>query len=391
MLIAQTSVTVPPFGMNQINNIARYLESASTVTGREGYLILESNEDIRAWASQIDNATSDPSLELARSDAAARVLLPSSVSSERFSTSLTVINTSPNDGQVSLHIRDSAGVLQASLLNQPIAGYGNLFFEDIHQAAGLSDTFGPIEIEAHDGIRIMATEHIVSNERTGAYFEGVDTAGAGRSVVLPYSVDSPEFRTNLGINNLGTATANVTVRLVDKNGLQLGSLTTTVPAGGMTQINRVNFALGVGSPAVNLEGTLRLEADQNIVGWTSQIDNLTQDPSLVVGKSLERARLLIPSTTSVGSFKSTLVVTNLDASPATVELKFRDVDGNLKASILEVISGNGFLSSADILGKLGLAGNYGPLEIVSVGGKPILAVSRVYSLQRTAGYFEGVP
>jgi hypothetical protein len=35
-----------------------------------------------------------------------------------------------------------------------------------------------------------------------------------------------------------------------------------------------------------------------------------------------------------------------------------------------------------------VAGNYGPLEIVSVGGKPILAVSRVYSLQRTAGYFE---
>ena len=86
LLIAQASTTVPPFGMQQINHITQYLESALTVTGREGYLILESNQDIRAWASQIDNASADPSLELARSDAAVRVLLPSSVSNEPFST-----------------------------------------------------------------------------------------------------------------------------------------------------------------------------------------------------------------------------------------------------------------------------------------------------------------
>jgi hypothetical protein len=38
-----------------------------------------------------------------------------------------------------------------------------------------------------------------------------------------------------------------------------------------------------------------------------------------------------------------------------------------------------------------MTGNYGPLEIVSVNGKPILVLSGVYSLQRTAGTFEGVP
>ena len=390
LLIAQSSTTVPPFGMRQINNIAGYLESASTVTGREGYLILESNQDIRAWASQIDNSSADSSLELARSDSAVRMLLPSSVSNEQFSTRLTVINTSAVDGQVSLRIRDSAGVLQASLLNQPIAGYGYLFFEDIHKAAGLSKTSGPIEIEAQDGIRVVATEQIVSNQRTGAYLEGVDTSAAGRNVVL-YSVENADVRTNLGMNNLGTATANVTVQLLDQNGVRMGSLTTTVPPGGMTQVNRVNFTLGSASPGVSVEGTLRLNADQNIVAWTSQIDNLTQDSSLVVGKSLQSTKLLIPSTSSVGGFTSNLVVTNLDASPATVELKFRDVEGNLKASAMELIPSNGLLSSADILGRLTMTGSYGPLEIVSVSGKPILALSRVSSLQRTAGSFEGVP
>jgi len=390
LLIAQASTTVPPFGMQQINHITRYLESASTVTGREGYLILESNQDIRAWASQIDNASADPSLQLARYDAAARVLLPSSVSNEQFSTRLTVINTSATDGQVNLHIRDSAGVLQASLLNQPIAGYGYLFFEDIHRTAGHTNFSGPIEIEGLNGIRVIATEQIVSAQHTGAYLEGVDTSTAGRSLVL-YSLENADFRTNLGINNLGTTTANVTIGLVDKNGVQLGNLTTTVPAGGLTQLNRVNLAFGVASPGANLEGTLRIEADQDIVAWTSQIDNLTQDSSFVVGKNLQPVKLLIPSATRVGGFTSNLVVANLDASPATIELKFRDVEGNLKASSVEVIPGNGLLSPADILSKLGLTENYGPLEIVPVSGKPILALSRVYSLQGTAGTFEGVP
>jgi hypothetical protein len=100
---------------------------------------------------------------------------------------------------------------------------------------------------------------------------------------------------------------------------------------------------------------------------------------------------LIPSTTSVSGFKSNLVVANLDAFVATIELKFRDVEGNLKASTIEFIPGNGLMSSADILDKLGMTETYGPLEILSVSGKPILARSTVSSLQRTAGTFEGVP
>lgn len=391
LLIAEMSTTVPPFGMRQINNIARVLESGSTVTGREGYLILESSEDIRAWASQIDNATADPSLELARSDSAPRVLMPSSVSSERFSTSLIVINASAAEGQINLRIRESTGTILASLMNQPISGYGYLFFENIHRAAGLTSAFGPIEIEGLNGIRVMATERIASSERTSAYFEGVDIGTAGRTVVLPYSVDNTEFRTNLGINNLGSAAANVTVRLLDRNGLSLGSLVATVPPGGLTQLNSINATLAGGGATADREGYLRLEADQNIVAWTSQIDNLTQDPSLVVGKGLPQVKLLIPSTTNAATFKSTLVVANLDTAAVSVEFKFRDTEGNLKASTIDVIAGNGFLSSADILAKLGMTGEYGPLEIVSLSGKPILAVSRVYSLQRTGGYFEGVP
>ena len=95
------------------------------------------------------------------------------------------------------------------MTNQHIAGYGYLFFEDIHKAAGLSNAFGPIEIESLSGIRVMATERIASSERTSAYFEGVDADAAGRTVVLPYSGEKG-FRTNLGtITQGGNAKVSV--------------------------------------------------------------------------------------------------------------------------------------------------------------------------------------
>jgi hypothetical protein len=101
--------------------------------------------------------------------------------------------------------------------------------------------------------------------------------------------------------------------------------------------------------------------------------------------------LLIPSTTSVGSFKSSLVVVNLDEAPTTVEIKLRGNDGSLKAVATELIQGRGYFSSLDIHGRLEALGNFGPLEITSLDGKSLLAVSRVYSDQRTGGYFEGLP
>jgi hypothetical protein len=63
-------------------------------------------------------------------------------------------------------------------------------------------------------------------------------------------------------------------------------LRSRLPAGGLTQLNSINATLAGGASSANREGYLRLEGDQNIVGWTSQIDNLTQDPSLVVGKGV---------------------------------------------------------------------------------------------------------
>ena len=62
---------------------------------------------------------------------------------------------------------------------------------------------------------------------------------------------------------------------MDKSGMRLGSLVTIVPPGGMTQLDRINLSLGFALPGAGLEGTLQLESDQDIIAWTSQIENLS--------------------------------------------------------------------------------------------------------------------
>jgi hypothetical protein len=391
-----TYTTVPPFGMRQINNIARVLESASTVTGREGYLILESNEDIRAWASQIDNATADPSMELARSDSAARVLMPSSVSSSRFSTSLIVINTTAVDGQINLRIRDGAGTILASMMNRPIAGYGYLFFEDIHKSAGLNNAFGPIEIEALSGIRVMATERIASSERTSAYFEGVDADAAGRTVVLPYSVENTEFRTNLGINNLGTTTASVNVSLFAADGTLLAGTASAVSVAphGLVQINNVLRYLLAGSSTAsvtNRQGYLKLTSNSPIKAFATQIDNSTNDPSIENSVSSGNANLLLKSSANA-NFRSTLVIVNPNSSSASVEIKAREGssanNGAVTGSRVITIPANGQFVSENILPEIGATSTFGPIELRSLTGVPIIAVSRVYGVTgNTSGFF----
>ncbi len=391
--MATQPAMVPPHGLTQILNVVRYLEGVSTLTGREGSLVLESAQSIAAWASLIDNLTGDPSLQIARteSEAASFVMIPTSASIGRFSTSLIVVNNSSAAGQVTIRSRQASGAIQASLSNLQIDPNGYLYFEDFYSEAGLGGVFGPIEIEAVGAIKVLAAARIYTREGTSGFMDGVNGSLASKKIVLPYSLDTDDFRTNLGITNPGSDPVNVTVSLLDRDGLTLGTLATTVPSNGLTQINNVNQVLLNSGTISNQEGYLELKADHPIFGWTSQIDNVFSDLSLVVGKSpIGATKVLIPSTVDTSSFRSSLAIVNLDSLSTNVQITARDNDGNVRQLSNLTIPGNGFFFYGNILSSLGLEGTFGPLEISSLDSKPLLAVSRVYSPQRTGGYFEGI-
>jgi hypothetical protein len=215
---------------------------------------------------------------------------------------------------------------------------------------------------------------------------------ASTTETVAHVVDNSEIRTNLGINNVTDFAASVLIRLFDKNGLQVASTSVPVPAKGLTQINNVVRQLLNQSAVTNIEGYIRLESTQPIFGWASQINNATNDPGFAVSKGLGSAHLLVQSTANVGSFKSSLVVVNTGMAPAVVDIISRDAAGAVHGESRGItIPGGGFFSTQNILELLGVSSSYGPVEIISTNGQPIMATSRVYSSSGTSGFFEGQP
>lgn len=81
---------------------------------------------------------------------------------------------------------------------------------------------------------------------------------------------------------------------------------------------------------------------------------------------------------------------NLASTPVSVQITALDNDGNIQTTSTAIVLAQGLLSYTDIRASLNLGGTFGPLEVVLLDDQPLLAVSRVYSSQRTGGYFEGL-
>src|SRR5262249_38864411 len=197
---------------------------------------------------------------------------------------------------------------------------------------------------------------------------------------------------NLGVNNLSSTPANVSITLVDKQGIVLANKTLSVDPKGLKQINSVVQFLSEGSLGNDIQGSLYLESDQPVYAWSSQIENTTNDPSLLLSKPTGTTKILIPSAANLSTFTSSLVVMNVGTLSAQVALKAYSVSGAVVGQTTTPlsISPNGSLSFENILQSLGVTNNYGPIEITSLNDVPLVASSLVSSTSKTGGFFEGL-
>ncbi len=393
LVLGAKTIQVKPDGLQQINSVARVLFENNLGGDVRGNLYLESDQPISAWASQIDNATNDPSMLLSKRNGSTRILIPSSANISTFSSSLVLMNVGYTTALISVKAYGTGGeVLGQTATTLSLVPNGVLSFENVLQSLGVSNNYGPIEINSLNNVPLIASSRVSSTNRAGGFFEGLKYSEASLVQTVAHVVDNSGIRTNLGINNVTDFAATVMVRFFDSGGQQLAAAPVGVPAKGLTQINNiVRQMLGL-QDVSNREGYIRLESDQPIFAWASQIDNTTNDPGFAVSRSQGASRLLVQSTANVGTFKSSLVVVNTGSSDAIVDIVSRDTEGNVQgASRGILIRAGGFFSSANILETLGVTGTFGPVEIVSTNGQPVMATSRVYSTSGTSGFFEGQP
>jgi IPT/TIG domain len=404
LLINQlASVTVPANGFVQRNSLLQELEGSAGITGREGTLALESSQPIQAFVSQIDNQTGDPSILEGFRSGSTRIILPSAANTGPFRSNLIVLNLAAVEARIVITAldRDSGQALGVPLQNLALPANGFISYSNILASLNANDTFGPVEIRSTNGASLAAVSRVSGlNAGTSGFFPALPTDSGQLAEIIPFVIDTNAFRTNLGINNLGTTTASVNVSLFAANGVVLASTTSPVSVApqGLVQINNILRMLLAGSsnaPVTNQQGYLKLASNSPIKAFATQIDNLTNDPSIENSVGSGSPNLLLKSSANT-SFRSTLAIVNPNSSPASVEVTTREGgstnNGAVTGTRVINIPPNGQFVSEDLLGDIGASSTFGPVVLRSLTGIPIVAVSRVYSVTgNTSGFFAAQP
>jgi hypothetical protein len=393
--IGSRMTTIPSGGLIQLNNIISFVRGLSPLEVNElsGSVVVSANQPLVTFGTQIDNTSDDPSLQLGKPAGSNALLIPSTTSVNQFRSSVVVQNVGGETAQVRLRLRDTAGAIRRDMV-QSVEPYGFFSTDDLHASLGVAGIFGPLEITSLNAVPIVATSRVYSvNSGTSGFFEGQDVTGATTNGVVPISQDNASFRTNLGVNNIGDTVASVQLNLYDTSGSILGTTTFNIPARGLVQLDNVNRVLTGATGFTNTLGYIRIAANQPVLGYSTVIDNARDDPGLATSLTAGGTRLVVPSSTNVNQFRSTLTIINLSGNPAPVRLVVRNVNGNVQAQSDGItIPANGMFNLDDVLTSLGLVNSYGPIEIHSLNDLPLAAISRVYSvLDNTSGFFSAQP
>jgi hypothetical protein len=150
-ILATKSYTIPANGLFQQNGIIPDLMGQASPANKQGYLILESSQQITAASTPIDNVTQDSSVIQGTRGVSSHLLSPTSASVGVFKTTMTIINDSGTTNNIEIKLKFTDGSVTATQ-NVTIAPYGFFHSEDIHNFLGVSGTFGPIELTSKNAV-----------------------------------------------------------------------------------------------------------------------------------------------------------------------------------------------------------------------------------------------
>jgi hypothetical protein len=235
-------------------------------------------------------SVSDGFSQTVRSDIGTKLLIPSSARTASFTSFLAILNLDSQPNEVIIRARREDGSLIGEISKSIPVG-GKFRSVDILGELGAAvGEFGPITVESTNGKVLSAVSEVSSSQGPAGFFPGVNVETAWMQGFLPEVLDTGDlgtpktFRTNIGLNTVGTASANVTIVLYDNVGTQLGSTSTTVPGNGMKQINGIiRTLLNSGGAVTGRDGFLRIASDQPIIAWAAKVENGTGDPSFQIG------------------------------------------------------------------------------------------------------------
>jgi len=282
-------------------------------------------------------------------------------------------------------------------------GASERFVDVLVSLFGFADTSTPKgSVRIESTARVLATARTYNRTSSGTYGQSYPALTAadgftrGQTAYIGQLEKSASFRSNLGVQNLGSTDCSVTVTLHDSSGATLGSpLTQTVAGGRYFQWDDV-FAKA-GAPAQPLAYATVEVQTSGCRAWAygSVVDNATGDPTTVDALWGEPAGpYLVPSVAhapgAAGSqWRTDLAVVN-PGGAAQLTLTYTPMQGTAGSAVerSESLAAGATREWADLLVSLfGFPTTATPKGTVAAASPgPLYLFARTYN-QKTSGTF----
>ncbi|PYV37570.1 MAG: hypothetical protein DMG06_27750 [Acidobacteria bacterium] len=384
--LSERVVTIPALGYRQINRLVTFMVGPVTDTPFEGYLVLESTKQVRAFAAQIDNISNDPAFIQSRSEGASQLWISSTTSKYPYRSGLAVVNLADKIAQVELKLRGNSGDL-LTVLTKQIMPRGQIILPDLHNEMGITEVYGPLEISSKGGDPILGVSrvsHLLN--RTHGFLAASYREGKAPGYLIPFVSQSNETRTNVILSNPNSDWLVAELSLIDSSGSVVETTSTSIPPNGQNQLSLSSVFASIKHR--EFLGSLAIVSELPLLGFASVIQNQSGDPSFPKAVSEGSGQLLIPSASGLPPFLSDVVIVNQGSVAAIVSLRPKDFAGSTLGTPKTFrIPARGQLFLRDVLGELEIKNKYGPVEIFSVNGQPVSAVSQVKNTVDLNGAF----
>ncbi len=282
---ADMNYTVLPFSNLQQNHIA-----LATASGYATVDVVGGQGRVVAYASVVDNATGDAIyIPGTHPVVASQHILPivaktsGSVGTD-WRTALAVLNTGSETARLLLEYRPEQGSTGQPRNVNLVVGSGRAFFAsdllaEVFRVTAASGSLRLVPQGADTQLVIGSRTYNQTPSGTyGAFLGPVNSGfGSGESALILHLDSTSEYRSNLGICEVGGGTSTVSFELKTGSGVSLGTGSMTVGPYEVSQINDVFDELGAADHANTRIELSHQSGDGEFTAYASVIDNLSGD------------------------------------------------------------------------------------------------------------------
>jgi hypothetical protein len=282
---------------------------------------VEAGEGVFAFASLIDNLTSDPTTIPTQRAASGSLHYHVPVASHaggannsKWRTDVGILNAGTATATVRLMFT-ATGAVRTSTTTVG-AGVQSILTDVVAQLG--AEGTGAIEVVADHSV--FVTSRTYNQSSSGTFGQGLACPDGDevvlQRVVLPQLSEDAVYRSNIALTNTSAADAGAKVTLFDGTGRSLASYQVILRPGEWKQENRP-FRTKAGQTNVT-SGWARVEVTQGqgVIAAASVVDNATNDPTTIAGRASPLAQGVIGSAGGTLSTPGITVTVPAGAFPA---------------------------------------------------------------------------